>query len=169
MSIIYDALKKVEEASSKNLGTEMDKSSKSMPKKIAYHKKIPKILISVLVVCLGVFVANIFFGIFPKPLSNNTYTGIKDQPGVDKKQDVSVHPGLPKETPLEVKPSVKESPPSFVLNGVFFSGDEGYALINNRIVKKGDKIDGATVVAISLDEVNLEAEGSIIKLSNNPR
>ena len=159
MSIIYDALKKVEESSAKNLGAGLDKSSKSMP------KKIPEILIYVLVVCLGFFVANIFFGFFVT----------KDQSGVDKKQKVSIYPELPKETPLEVSPSVsvedkvktkKELSASFVLNGVFFSGNEGYALINNRLVKKGDKIDGVTVVGIALDEVDLEAEGSIIKLSN---
>lgn len=162
MSIIYDALKKVEESSAKKLGDKIDKSPKSKP-------KIPKILIYVLVVCLGLFVANIFWGGFPKPLSNNTSVETKNQPQI---------PELPKETPPEANLSLpvetkvetkKELPPSFVLNGVFFSGNEGYALINNRIVKKGDIIDGATVVGIALDEVNLESEGSITKLPNNPQ
>ena len=107
--------------------------------------------------CLGFFVANIFFGFF----------GTKDQSGVDKKLGVSVYTELPKEIPEDKVETKKELSASFVLNGVFFSGNEGYALINNRVVKKGDVIDGATVVGIALDEVDLEAEGSVIKLSNN--
>ncbi len=36
-------------------------------------------------------------------------------------------------------------------------------------VKKGDKIDGATVVQVLLDEVDLDFGGSIIKLSNSAK
>lgn len=57
-----------------------------------------------------------------------------------------------------------------MLNGVFFSENEGYALINNRIVKEGDALEGVTVKRIKLDEVELEAEdGSTIKLSTKVR
>jgi len=162
MSIIYDALKKVEQSSAKSLETKVAKGSRS-------PSRIPKFLIYVLVVCFGFFIANFFFGMLPKQLSNNNLLKTKNPPQIQN---------LPKETPPEVKPSLpietkvekkEELSGSFVLNGVFFSGNEGYALINNRIVKKGDIIDGATVALIALNEVDLVKEGAIIKLSNNPQ
>ena len=40
-----------------------------------------------------------------------------------------------------------------VLNGIFFSQEEGYALVNNHIVKVGDKVGGALVKRIDVNEV----------------
>jgi len=162
MSIIYDALKKVEQSSAKNLETKVTKGS-------APSSRIPKFLIYVLVVCFGFFIANFFFGMLPKQLSDNNLLKTKNPPQIQKSAKETppqVKPPLPVETKAEPK---KELSGSFVLNGVFFSGNEGYALINNRIVKKGDIIDGATVALIALNEVDLEKEGAVIKLSNNPR
>jgi hypothetical protein len=131
-----------------------------------------------LVVCLGFFIANIFFKILPQPVSTKPTIVAKNPVPLDKKQDITTSQSaqetqtpqatssLPDETRVEPQ---KVSPLAFVLNGVFFSGDEGYALINNQIVKKGDKVKGATVKQITLEEVDLEWEGSLIKLSNSPR
>jgi len=164
MSIIYDALKKVEATAANEPKTEIKKSAKP---------KTNTFLLYVLIICLGLFIANILYGLISKktPLK---ITGLatKTQSSVDKKELVSQPSG---KTPVpEINTSVgngietpKEPPPSFVLNGVFFSGAEGYALINNRIVKKGDKIDGATVTQIFLDEVELDFGGSTIKLYNS--
>ncbi len=169
MSIIYDALKKVETSQANDSKTKIDNGFKSKPK--IY-------LVFALMVCLGLFVANIFYEwLIPKPLLNTADIVTGGQPMRDKKETVSSYSkpstGI---TALETKTSVetkietqKESPPSFTLNGVFFSGNEGYALINNRVVKKGDKIEGATVMQIFLDEVDLEFGGSLIKLSNSAR
>ena len=153
MSIIYDALKKVETSQANDSKTKIDKGFKSKPK--IY-------LVFALMVCLGLFVANIFYEwLIPKPLLNTTDIVTGGRPLIDKKQtSASV------ETKMETQ---KEIPPALTLNGVFFSGSEGYALINNRVVKKGDKIDGATVVQIFLDEVDLEFGGSVIKLSTSTR
>ncbi len=156
MSIIYDALKKVEMSHTDDSKTKIDKGFKPKPK--VY-------LLFALMVCLGLFVANILYEWLIPNHSLNTgdiVTGAQrySQPSGET-------------SPLQASASVEnkieaqtETPPPFALNGVFFSGAEGYALINNRIVKKGDKIDGATVMQISLDEVDLEFGGSIIKLSN---
>ncbi len=168
MSIIYDALKKVETSQANDSKTKIDKGFKSKPK--IY-------LVFALMVCLGLFVANIFYEwLIPKPLLNTTDIVTGGQPPADKKQTVSSSQPSTEPAALQTSASVetkietqKESPPSFTLNGVFFSGAEGYALINNRIVKKGDKIDGATVVQVLLDEVDLDFGGSIIKLSNSAK
>ncbi len=160
MSIIYDALKKVETSQTDDSKTKIDKGFKS---------KLKIYLLYASMICLGLFIANIFYGrLLPKPSLNTTDIVTGGQPPADKKQTVSSSQLSTEPAALQTSVS-KESPPSFTLNGVFFSGAEGYALINNRIVKKGDKIDGATVVQVLLDEVDLDFGGSIIKLSNSAK
>lgn len=168
MSIIYDALKKVETSQDNDSKTKTDKNSKS---------KLKIYLLCALMVCLGLFIANIFYGsLLPKPSLNTADIVTGAQPLTDKKQALSRSQPPTKPAALQTSASIevktetqKESPPPFTLNGVFFSGGEVYALINNRIVKKGDKIERASVVQIFLDEVELELDGSIIKLYNSPR
>jgi len=159
MSIIYDALKKVEAAISgrKALVTKPDRKERKF--------KFKNYLLYVLVICIGFFIANIFFGIIPRPPIMT-----KSQPPVIQKETLPSPIPIPKEKPLlDTGLSVsiqKQAMPSLVLNGVFFSENEGYALINNRIVKKGDVIDGAAVTQINLDGVECKFEDSIIKLSS---
>ncbi len=66
------------------------------------------------------------------------------------------------------EPQAPQELPSLMLNGLFFSGKLGYALINNQIVKEGDTIEGAKVVQISLRSVILKFGDSKIVL-NNPK
>jgi len=154
MSIIYDALKKVQTSQPGDSETKIDKGTKSKPK--VY-------LLYALMVCLGLFVANIFYKwLIPKPLLDTTQKESLPNYSQPSTGITAPETGASLETKIETQ---KQSPPAFTLNGVFSSGEEGYALINNRVVKKGDKIEGATVVQISLDEVDLEFGGSIIKLS----
>jgi hypothetical protein len=151
MSIIYDALKKVEASKQIELETKPDKRPKSLPK--IY-------LIYVLVMCAGIILAGVVFKGLSKSVSTSNPLILEENMSRGTSPSISV----------ENKPAIPTEPqPTFVLNGVFFSGEEGYALINNRIVRKGDKIDGATVVGIALNEVELEAEGSVIRLSNLSR
>lgn len=57
------------------------------------------------------------------------------------------------------------------LDGIAYSPENSYALINNKILQVGDKIDGSTVVNIQQDYVELKAPDSkIFKLSTlSPR
>ena len=148
MSIIYDALKKVEVAVDKTPTVKIDKGHK--PHFKAY-------LIYTLVICLGFFVAYIFFGLFTKPLKTSTTVAVKSPAPPPSSL---LPPPAPPSTDIQ-----KPAQPSLTLNGVFFSEGQGYALINNRIVKEGDLIDGVTVVRITLEEVDLDFQGSSIKLS----
>lgn len=50
------------------------------------------------------------------------------------------------------------------LQGVFIGGEDRYALINNRIVRTGDKIKGARINKIELQSVELDYEGTIVLL-----
>lgn len=159
MSIIYDALKKVESSQAREPGKKIDGGLKPKPK--AY-------LLYILIACVCLFIANVFYGRLSRenPLIH---------PTPERKEPVySGHkiptPILQETQPLETKAQPQEqASPVFTLNGVFFSGSEGYALINNRVVRNGDVIDGATVVRISLDEVDLELGGNSIKLSNTTK
>ncbi len=169
MSIIYDALKKVEASGNNDSNTKIDKGFKSKPK--IY-------LLYAVMICLSIFIANIVYEwLLPNPTLKTADIATKGRPSIDKKETVSSYSQpssgtavLQASAPVEAKiETQKETPPAFTLNGVFFSGNEGYALINDRIVKKGDKISGATIVRILLDEVSLEFGGSTIKLSNNAR
>jgi len=165
MSIIYDALKKVETSLTGDSKTKIAKGVKSKPK--IY-------LLCALMICLGLFIANIFYGRLSQKKPALKTTDIAGQPPADKKEPylaptlptAALEAGVSVEAKMETQ---KEALPAFTLNGVFFSGGEGYALINNRIVKKGDKIGRASVVQIFLDEVELELDGSIINLSNSAR
>ena len=156
MSIIYDALKKVEGLNT-GLNAGLDKGQKS---------KFKVYLIYALVACFGFFIANIFFGLFKlKTIQTQAPdTLVKNEPQTDTVQvPVEALPSKASTSPSEaIKEDIQEG---LVLNGVFFSEDQGYALINNRIVKEGDIIGGLTVQRIDLDSVELESAGSVIKLS----
>jgi len=165
MSIIYDALKKVEASIHKDSAVKIDKKERKPIFKIC--------LLYGLAVCSGFFIANILFVLFTKSLQNKTNLVTKSQPQaqVNIKQEVTPVPEIPKDVPVPETnlpapvDTERKTQPLLVLNGVFFSEDEGYALINNRIVKKGDIIDGATVKQVTLEGVRLEFEGSVIRLS----
>lgn len=153
MSLIYDALKKLEKPERVNPTVKINKTDKP---------KVKIYLVYTLVICLGFFIANLSFNLFSKPLPKPVPSKItpKDTtPVISKETPVSE-----KEVPLAPPEPKKEAAPTFVLNGVFFSGDEGYALINNHVVKEGDMVEGALVKKITLEEVVLDAQGVTITL-----
>lgn len=169
MSIIYDALKKIEVSTDINSTVKIDTTNKPRNK-----SKYKIYLVYILVVCTGFLITGMFLGIFTKPLKTfDTNLISKNLPRVENIEKLNSPQLLSQDKilsdvniPVSNQPKI-EPKYSFILNGVFFSYDEGYALINNQIVKKGDVIDGATVVRIDLDEVTLEAkDSSTIKLSN---
>lgn len=174
MSIIYEALKKVEKSTAPQK-TDTERSRRLKPKIF---------LLYILLVCAGIFIANIFFNFLAgvSKVSINSPIVKVQQTQTTKSQAPVLSWELPtpesskKEIPLpEVKkaslPVVvdtkRQSEPELTLNGVFFSQEEGYALINNRIVKEGDLVEGAVVKRIALDEVELDFQGSVIKLNSN--
>lgn len=160
MSIIYEALKKIEAGGHKSSEIKIGVKPKANPKLY---------LLFALVICLGFLLANFVFHLFSQPALIKA-TPLKTS---EVKEIAKVQP-LPQETPVSVNaPSL--SPPvekqinasTFTLNGIFFSENEGYAIINNQIVKTGDFIEGLKVARIDENEVELESEGSTVKLKMN--
>lgn len=153
MSIIYDALKKVEDSSVKDLRPQ-DSGGKSLK-----HKFKPYLLY-ILAACAGFFIVNIFF-VF---LTNSKKVSGANTPVPSKISLAKAQAG--KQQPPSSDPPVKMSSKGLlILNGIFFSGDEGYALVNNHILKEGDAVNGAIVKRITVDEVEVEVDGSVLKLT----
>lgn len=157
MSIIYDALKKVQTSHQEPL---KDKAEQSKPKPKPY-------LLYVLVIGLGVLIASIFFGLFTPKSSSKEPLLAKNPSVAGKYPATNISPPLPKEAPILETQKHPASP--WVLNGIFFSDNQGYALINNRILKEGDVIEGAKVVRVTLEGVELESEGKVVELSTGPK
>jgi len=166
MSIIYDALKKVEETYNKNLLPETDKKHK--PKRKTY-------LSYGLVLCAGLIIAGLSFNFFTffysnlsKSESDTVYSKKSQSPKAGQNAAMPPETSSPNELPIVSLPERKKQlESSLVLNGVFFSENEGgYALINNQIVKEGDVINGATIKKIGLDEVKVELQDSVFILSD---
>jgi len=67
----------------------------------------------------------------------------------------------PFKTPLKVETVIPEivvsnvSPPSLKIQGVFWDCDSARAIINNKIVKAGDIIEGAKIVSIEKDNITI--------------
>ena len=155
MSIIYDALKKVEHSNLKNL----DKSKKETKK-----TKFPY-LIFALVVTVGFFIAKVLFDIFGLPLTkdiaNNTF---KDNLKPRSKSTAPVVINQPVTKGAYLEQVQEKSYPNLLLNGIFYDGQQYYAIINNKILKEGESIEGARLIRILSNRVELEFEGRPISL-----
>lgn len=129
--------------------------------------KFRLIYLYLLVICVGFSLGNLAFNSYLYPKITGTPNNI---PAKEEKQNIPV--AIQKELPSPAIPNptatnepVLAPEPTLVLSGVFFEKDFGYALINNQIVKIGDKINQATVKLINLEGVELEFNGKPIKLS----
>ena len=165
MSIIYDALKKVEESNIKEVKPQVEASERN-------RRSLKTYLLYGLAACIGLFAVNLLFTFLSRP---------KQIVKVDKAGPV---PALQTQAPLQIQvpvqqPAQQTAPRSspvkmsskglLILNGIFFSENEGYALINNHIVKEGDTVNGAIVKRIGVDEVELEIDGESAKLTTAQR
>lgn len=164
MSIIYDALKKVEQSNIK-VNKPQDAAGKSQTK-----HKIKTYLLYVLVVCAGLFAVNIFFTFLARPkIISKMDIKPPAAAAVAKQENKQEEPSAAVQPAPAASPVMVTSRGMLVLNGIFFSQEEGYALINNHIVKAGDTVDGALVKWIGVDEVELEVDGSSVKLNTAQR
>lgn len=143
MSIIYEALKKTQNSINAHV--------KPNPRiKLKRSKFLPWVLFILFAISLAAFAGKF---IFKNP-----------SPAIIISEPIVTPPVPPPPPPaVEAKP-VEKTPPALVLNGVFYSQDQAYALINNQIVKKGDVLDGAIVRRITLEAVELERDGLEIRL-----
>lgn len=154
MSIIYDALKNVE------TGLKIEN------KKILNTKPI---FIYVGIVVIGFLVAQFLFNSFtPATPASKLKVKVTALKTAQPTQQQLLPQAQPQQTQPQSLPQSQEQPtvmPSLVLNGIFFTGNDGYCLINNQILKAGDEIEGVVVEKINEQEVELSNRGTTIKLS----
>jgi len=169
LSIIHDALKKTEGA----LQSPQDNPPEGpSPEVASYLKKkrrrnrIEWVIFYLLAVILGLYIGNIPFDLAGKANTlvknfNFSWLAVKKQagPGALQKKDASLLKKIP------ILSGEKKESDELVLNGIFFSKDGSYAVINNQIVKVGEMVNDATVREIQEDEVTLEYRGGVLKLS----
>ncbi|RKY31892.1 MAG: hypothetical protein DRP74_03940 [Candidatus Omnitrophota bacterium] len=160
MSIIYDALKKVEKDVSKGQDFKEQKPSARYKIYLLYG----------LVLFAGIFAALAIFRFVSSTAekkiasSNETPSTISIASSGVPQQALPA----PSEGPMAVTRLLQKPLPSLVLNGIFFAKDGAYALINNRIVRKGGEIEGAKVESITSNSVELSYAGETFTLSTIP-
>ncbi len=77
-------------------------------------------------------------------------------PAVEKKKDQSL---------ISIKKKVTPTVNPYTLSGIFFSGNQSNCIINDKILEQGDSVEGAKVIRIDPEEVELQLEGKTIKLN----
>ena len=134
MSIIYDALKKVD-----------DKDIR-VKRQNRFNKKkyIFRFFLLVLIVVLIPFAA----ANFKKQPSTPT---VKKKAVISKNQPIAAKP-VQKRTPQPVK---EYSVDQYALEGIIYEGDTPLAVINGKLLNKGDIINGFTVKEIMPNSVIL--------------
>lgn len=171
MSIIFDALKRVQKKS----GTPQTALPSSSPgTKPGFQFRPKMILLYLLVAAFGFFIGKILYDfVLPKSkkplLSKAAPLSMPKAENISQAQATGQQAAGPREkTPSapaeEPRPFKKDAKSSLVVNGIFFSKEEGYCLINNRIAKVGDTVEGATIKRINPDSVEAEIGGHTIKL-----
>lgn len=154
MSIIHDALKKVEKSITPNQTLPPIREKSGHKFKMSYY-----LIAALVMAAAGVFFFKEQAG---QPLSasrTNTPTSPFKDPRLQPEEKKAATPAA------ETAPSEKPDAPSLILNGVFFSEGQGYALINNQILKENDLINRARVTRIGMEEVELQLGDETITLS----
>lgn len=186
MSIINEALKKA--IREKEVGfSPQDHKLARRNIEIAFQRKKPSLnwgpifILLVLVLITGPIVAPLF----STPFKIAAYSASNLSPQAVA-QNVPVRPAMDlAKTVVSSEPSaarkaqfaVEESPffgnsktqalqqmPSLNLSGIVYSPEESYCIINNKIIKKGDTVQGAKLLSVSHNRVTLDYQGKAVSL-----
>ncbi|MDP1853862.1 MAG: hypothetical protein Q8L26_06660 [Candidatus Omnitrophota bacterium] len=126
-----------------------------------------KVVKYAIILLLGVFAAKFLFSFLDARLSEQKKAQKPRQKSTINTAEkvIAPPPPLKKVIVERIKPTEKTIPPELVLNGIAASGSDGWAIIDDRVVKAGDTIKGAEVVGIYADRVDLKFEGGTFSLS----
>jgi hypothetical protein len=64
-----------------------------------------------------------------------------------------------------LKKKLNQTVNPFVLSGIFFSGEQNYCIINDKVLGEGDSVEGAKVIRISSEEVELQLNEKTLRLN----
>ena len=131
-------------------------------------KKPFKAVKYIIIFVIGVLAARILLSLISKtthPTENPALTNNKKPLPTVVEQVSAPIASFKKLIPKNVEPSEKKSRPELILNGIAASGSQGWAIINDRIVKVGDTVKGAKVLGVYSDRVDLEFNNETFSLS----
>lgn len=174
MSIINEALRKAgkdtgisltpksEPMAAGNLGITVERRSS----KINWG---PLFVISVLVLITGPIIAPVFSTPFrkdiaPYSVSTNKLSQAPSLPAAMNTRQAQF--GI-EETPLLGSTGPASMPPAMFLSGIVFSPENSYCILNDRVVKVGEQIDGAKLIGIQNDGVTVEYQGQTLTIPVN--
>lgn len=165
MSIINEALKKTGQYLLEN------EAKNNPPVKTASSPK--PFLIYILILLAGILLSKFIFGLLTQKSEKQILTPEKIQGGIlapdtQNHQVKTAQPVATPDLPADQSKPLENNPTpalNFVLNGIFYSDNDGYALINNQIVRENDSVDGAIVTRITENTVELDRDGKFISLS----
>lgn len=154
MSIIYEALKKIDRNS---LNQKKNSFNEFKPDKTRFFLKAGIFII------VFVSIVGLVFILKGKYSGNSVSSNISFiQP-----ETISNTKSLNKEIPRKpAEPKSQKIPAEFSLQGIVFSGGEYMALINQRLVAEGDMIGEASVKKIEADGVEIEINNKLFRLEN---
>lgn len=154
MSIINEALKKTQ--------TELEQGQGERPKKTGNLPfSLPAITTLVLIVILGCSLLILYFLSSRKKTTAPAAQITRQQAVIPA---VSVNPAVLISPPTTTNTSSAETQPQadvLVLKGIFFDKKIPLALINNKILKEGDSIQGKKIISITEDHVEISDQEKI--------
>ena len=165
MSIINEALKKtgqfIHENEAKN-----NPATKIIPGPRPW-------LIYILILLAGILLSKFIFDSLSQKLKTTSLASTKLEINTlaSENQNRKIETAVPVSPTASPTPSItpaennKTPETNFVLNGIFFSDNDGYALVNNQIIRENDSVDGAKVIEITENTVELDNNGKLINLS----
>ncbi|MDO8489696.1 MAG: hypothetical protein Q7S42_06305 [Candidatus Omnitrophota bacterium] len=184
MSIINEALKKTEQYIQENAARNRPQGSgleNHPPTKI--HSTPSPLLIYILILLAGILLSKLIFSLLSQPENKSLASSSQNlKPSNSqnfKPENKSLTSNIPENhkgesdkisipvTPIAPILNNKTPEVNFVLNGIFFSDNDGYALVNNQIVRENDLVDGAKIIKITTNNVELDSDGKLINLSNH--
>ncbi len=155
-------------------------SKEAKPDKPVSKLDLKIIFLYIILIGIGIILAKYAFDFFAPgqakptgPQSQKTAVKASSHPFIKlipKKQQVTTPPApaaaKKEDQPLlSIKKKINQTVTPYVLSGIFSSGDKSYCIINDKILEQGDSIEGAKVIRISLDEVELQINDKSIKLN----
>ena len=154
MSIINDALKKANQDRGLR-GSPMLKTVSDKKKSVNWG---PIFVLLVAGVIISPLAAPFFSNPFRQAVYNTGLTATENRKAQFGVEEMAMARPIP----------MAALSPSFNLSGIVFSlkGDDSYCIINNQVLKKGDKIAGAKLIKVTPEEAVLEYNGRQITLSN---
>jgi hypothetical protein len=158
MSIIYDALKKTQEAIGGN-----DPAGAPPPSPGPNNSKNQPPIGWVVALFFGLLF--IVIGFFGSTLMNLFHQSSQSEIKFHLSEKPESAPTTPSSPAQPAGPSSSTAPAGIRLQGTMFMDGIYTALINDNVYKAGETVDNMTIRNITLEQVELEKNGEIIKLN----